>query len=349
MASITPTEAARRVLQKCLRIRPHENVQVIFDHFGLHLTEHFLEAASTLPHMNIAARLLPIDDQRRLAERRTLPRDIRTDLASADVFIFCVTDSDETTSFRVAVLRLAKANMLRILHMPGVDVRTMTRGATGINFTSLHRRGQRIANALMDRSEAVIETVTASGESHELRLSMHGRKPHVCGGRADPGEIANFPTGEVFIAPIEESACGTLVLNGSTENAVFHDTEEAILFFRAGRLVLGESTFPDRPVSRRLEQHLSAHFHENSDHLLLCELGIGINPAIEELSGDEVWDEKAGGTAHIALGANSPFGGVIDTNYHRDMVFIPRRIRLDGRVLRMKWKEPRRDGPGGNK
>ncbi|MCI5221939.1 MAG: hypothetical protein D3924_04535, partial [Candidatus Electrothrix sp. AR4] len=54
--------------------------------------------------------------------------------------------------------------------------------------------------------------------------------------------------------------------------------------------------------------------------------------------GSEIWDEKMLGTAHIALGANKPFGGIIRGDYHRDLVFYPVNIKIGRRKLRIPWK-----------
>jgi leucyl aminopeptidase (aminopeptidase T) len=51
-----------------------------------------------------------------------------------------------------------------------------------------------------------------------------------------------------------------------------------------------------------------------------AELGIGLNPAITILTGNSLFDEKAKGTIHIALGDNHAFGHHVESQFHDDLV-----------------------------
>lgn len=55
---------------------------------------------------------------------------------------------------------------------------------------------------------------------------------------------------------------------------------------------------------------------------VVCELGFGLNPGVQELCGYTVLDEKAVGTFHIALGANTMFGGQNVAPLHLDLVGV---------------------------
>ena len=52
----------------------------------------------------------------------------------------------------------------------------------------------------------------------------------------------------------------------------------------------------------------------------ICELGLGMNPNVTELCGYPLLDEKMAGTFHIAVGANTMFGGENQANDHVDFV-----------------------------
>ena len=52
----------------------------------------------------------------------------------------------------------------------------------------------------------------------------------------------------------------------------------------------------------------------------VCELGLGMNPNVTELCGYPLLDEKMAGTFHIAVGANTMFGGENQANDHVDFV-----------------------------
>ncbi len=66
-----------------------------------------------------------------------------------------------------------------------------------------------------------------------------------------------------------------------------------------------------------IAKHFAALPKENR---IVCELGFGLNPNITDLCGYTVLDEKMSGTFHIAVGANSMFGGANEASDHIDFV-----------------------------
>ncbi len=69
----------------------------------------------------------------------------------------------------------------------------------------------------------------------------------------------------------------------------------------------------------------------------LGELGLGLNAGIQRFTGSILYDEKIGGTIHVALGQSYPeTGGVNDSALHWDLIVDTRtdgRITADGRVV----------------
>ncbi|WP_058304435.1 aminopeptidase [Gorillibacterium timonense] len=145
-----------------------------------------------------------------------------------------------------------------------------------------------------------IEIVTDN--QHTLTLSVEGREWYKDAGNGD------FPSGEVYIAPLEASAKGSLFM----KEAFFEGTSyrELILVFSDG--ILASTNHDDlNDVIEQLPERAN----------VLCEFGIGLNLNIDELTGFPVFDEKAYGTCHIGLGMNSLFGGQNHCAYHTDIVF----------------------------
>ena len=56
------------------------------------------------------------------------------------------------------------------------------------------------------------------------------------------------------------------------------------------------------------------------ENRIVCELGLGMNPNVQDLCGCAALDEKMMGTFHIAAGANHLFGGANEASCHRDFV-----------------------------
>jgi aminopeptidase len=155
----------------------------------------------------------------------------------------------------------------------------------------------------------------------QIRIGGWDRIPVASNGVIDDGIWGNVPSGETFIAPIEQTAEGIVVINGSIPGMVIGKGEEFFLRFKGGRLA---DIFPSRQPgssggflrSRSMWQKCRAM--TNWDNL--AEIGIGVNPGVGRLSGNMLFDEKCAGTAHIALGANNYMGGIVSSAIHCDMV-----------------------------
>ena len=66
---------------------------------------------------------------------------------------------------------------------------------------------------------------------------------------------------------------------------------------------------------------------------VIAELGIGLYPGLEP-RGHVMLDEKAAGTAHVAIGRNTGlYGGVNEATIHVDCVFAAPEIEVDGRRI----------------
>lgn len=137
----------------------------------------------------------------------------------------------------------------------------------------------------------------------------------------------NMPSGEVFTGPLESSARGKI--------RCAHPTH------RDGRVVEGISLeFADGKVERATalseEAYLKAMIAVDQGACRLGELGIGLNYGIDRFTGSILYDEKIGGTVHLALGQSYPeTGGVNQSALHWDMIVDTRTeaiITIDGAV-----------------
>lgn len=345
----TEIEKIIDLLNKCLGFAasPENRLLIVFDRFGQDIADAVIEACSRIQPGSCAAAYLPVAEQKVAVSRNELPSHLRDQISASRILITCLTNSDECTRCRVLLLDQACVTGLKVLHMPGVDQAMFARGLSHLNFEALHSSAVAIQNTMIGVDIVTVYTLDSHGNRHELKLSIKGRQVHICGGIAQPGEIMNLPTGEVYVAPNEYISSGSVVLNGSTDNIVFAPEDDVILAFSGGKLDIAKSTFSDSATAASLRADLLDEERRNPDSMFLCELGIGVNDTIHQLSGDEILDEKAAGTIHIALGANKPFGGDLDGTYHRDMIFIPDIVLCDGQALRLppppsRWRKENR-------
>jgi len=140
----------------------------------------------------------------------------------------------------------------------------------------------------------------------DLKLKVEGRKWVNCDGKY------NFPDGEIFTTPIEDSANGHIVY---TYPACYGGREVANvrLEFKEGKLV-------DFSADKN-QDYLEKMVNMDEGARILGEFAIGTNYNIDKFTKNILFDEKIGGTIHLALGAAPPeTGGTNKSALHWDMI-----------------------------
>ena len=143
------------------------------------------------------------------------------------------------------------------------------------------------------------------------------------------GGYGNFPGGEVYVAPLEDGAEGVLVADLTVPYTVEGLVDAPVkLEFERGR---ARSITGGRAADalRDLVEKAGA----GAD--VIAELGIGLHSGIRP-RGHVMLDEKAAGTAHVAIGRNTgAYGGTNDASIHVDCIFSAPAIEVDGRPLEL--------------
>ena len=143
------------------------------------------------------------------------------------------------------------------------------------------------------------------------------------------GDGANYPGGEVFVAPLRDGAEGVLVADLTVPYTVEGLVDEPVtLRFEAGRVV----EISGGKAAQMLRE-LVADAGTGAD--VIAELGIGLNPAVKP-RGHVMLDEKAAHTAHVAIGKNTgSYGGDNDAAIHVDCIFSAPELEVDGRPVEL--------------
>jgi aminopeptidase len=175
----------------------------------------------------------------------------------------------------------------------------------------------RLIERLSQASELRIEA-----EGTDLTLSVAGRTWINSDGKR------NMPSGEVFTGPVEDSAEGRIrfTVPSSPRGVEVAGIE---LELREGRVVSARA--------ERGEEYLKATLATDDGASRLGEIGIGTNSGIDRAVGAILFDEKIGGTVHLAVGRSYPeSGGTNASAVHWDMICDLRRggrLSADGEVL----------------
>ena len=160
---------------------------------------------------------------------------------------------------------------------------------------------QRLINYLKHKKE-----IRIIAPDTDLKYNVRGRIWINCDG------ANNFPDGEVFTAPIEDSASGHIHFSFPAEFSG-REAEDVRIEFKNGKAVSAKASKGEEFLNTMLDVDKGARF--------LGEVAIGTNFGIKQFTRNTLFDEKIGGTIHIALGQSYPeSGGKNQSGIHWDMV-----------------------------
>jgi len=198
-------------------------------------------------------------------------------------------------------------------------------GSISVDYLEVEKETKLIAGFLTRASEARV----LSNSGTDLTLILKNRK-----GREDtginvrPGQWSNLPAGEAYIAPVEGTADGELVI----EKGWFPNLrEDMVITFKKGEVqeIRGGGNVNEM-ISRILG--LGPQQKRNKERCNLAELGIGTNPKARRTD-ITIEAEKIKGTIHIGIGDNSHMGGKVVADYHQDFVVSKPDLSLDGKKI----------------
>ena len=170
---------------------------------------------------------------------------------------------------------------------------------------------QQAIDFLSDKDQIVLR-----GPNVDLSLSIKGRKFDNSIG------VYNMPDGEIFTGPVEESVNGWVKF---TYPAIYGGVavEGAELTFTNGRV--------ETAKAEKNQDYLLKLLESDSGSRYLGEFAIGTNKDITQFTGNILFDEKIGGSFHIALGAGYPETGSKNKSaIHWDMICD---LREDSEIL----------------
>lgn len=168
-------------------------------------------------------------------------------------------------------------------------------------WTDVRERQQVLVDWLADKSHAEVK-----GPGIDMSFDFGGRKWINCYGDM------NFPDGEIFTGPIEDS------VNGSVEFSypgyyMGNRVEGVKLRFEDGVIV--------EASAEKGEDFLLSQLDSDEGARRLGEFAIGTNTFIQNVTGSVLFDEKIGGTVHMAVGFSIPESlGENQSSVHWDMV-----------------------------
>lgn len=323
---------AKQIIQRCLGLIKGQNLLIFADKTTTELATIFAEAAEKMGVQSTII-FVPISLQNRIPREIDLSHLAQAAAKEARAILTCVNSSPDCLPFREHILETQWSARTRIGHMPGANLDILR--LANVDFGELIEECHKLEIALARGRIMDLRSKANDGTNHLLRFNIGGweRLPVASDGVIADGVWGNVPSGETYIAPVEGSAEGSVVINGSIPGMVVKPEEQIVLHFKNGRLTHIEPD--DNRTARFLQENQIKRAQEMGDENWrnLAEVGIGRNGAVDKLTGNMLFDEKAAGTAHIALGSNSFMGGRVDSAIHCDMVIKSPTIEVDGKII----------------
>jgi 2,5-dihydroxypyridine 5,6-dioxygenase len=307
-------EGAKKITDICLGIKAGEQVLIITD-YGIKrsIAEALKEAVSS---SGAFANILIIEPGEKPGEEPT--KLASGAMKEADVIIAATTK----TLWHSNAATNACNNGARLLTLTECTEKTLTEGAIEADFIAF----QPIIKKLIDiLNNGKMLHVTAPGGT-DVYLSILGRETMSCSGVClSKGMKMGFPDVEVYIAPIESSINGTIIIDASIASIGLLNSPIKMKV-ENGRVV---SIIGGREAEE-LEKILLSTNNKNS--YIVSEFAIGLNDKAQVI-GNIIEDEGVYGTGHFALGNNLHFGGENNAPMHIDMVYWKPTVYVDGEAI----------------
>ena len=310
MSGLKAWEASKNALENVLEASSGERILIVCDEEKTEVGEAFANGALAL---GLDTRLIILEKPKE--PRTEIPANLQQILTQkSDIYINLLRGNREETPFRIKLIKTeTHSHKARLGHCPGVTADMLTEGALALTpeeHKSMQGYAERLIRALEDT--ATVEIRNPAGTN--LTLSAKNRK-FFTDTKLDRKTMKwmNLPTGEVIVAPVEDSLNGKLVCDMAI-GGIGKLRKPVEVTAKNGRV---ETVFSqDKEHLRRVEET----FHTDDWSDVVGEFAFGINPKARFLQ-EFLEAEKILGTVHVAFGDNTDMpGGKNPSKNHMDLL-----------------------------
>jgi aminopeptidase len=304
--------ASQIAIRDCMGAKKNEKILVITDELKREIGLSLHENALKLGYYS----LLVITKSGKINGEEPSP-EVAELMQKFDV-VFCPTAKSLT---HTDARRAASAKGVRIATFPGITKEVMIRGMNA-DYKAISKRTLKL-KSILEKGKKVRVTAPAGTD---ISFEIKGRKVIPSKGLFHKkGESGNLPTGEAFLAPVEGTANGVFVVDGSMAGLG--------LIKNVNIKIEVEKGFATKITGGTAAKKLKVMLDKVGKKARnIAEFGIGTNDSAK-LSGILLEDEKVMGTIHIALGNNISMGGSVNVPIHLDGVVKKPTVWMDGKLL----------------
>jgi len=308
-------KGSRILVETCGNVKKGENVLVITDSENTSIAEFICDMS-----VAFGAETVMITMTSRSNHGEDPPGTVSAALLQADIVFAVTTFSLFHSSARIK----ACENGARWVNMAGYTRDMLKRGGLMVDFKKQRVLAEKLARVLSEGK--VVRVTTEKGT--DISFSIEGREAIPEGGISDrPGMVNSPPDIETCIAPVEGTAQGMVVIDGSIVQPGLGPVENDVILTVKDGLVSDVSGGKEAAVfSQMLESAADRGVYN------IGEFGIGLNPECR-LCGSMLEDEGVYSTAHFGIGDNHTMGGTVEAAMHTDSIFWKPSIFVDNNKI----------------
>jgi len=287
-------EAAKNALENVLEAAPKEHIVIVCDAEKIDVGKAFEKGALSL---GLKTTLVVLAKPQ--TPRKEIPQKLQQVLTQkVDIFINLLSGNREETPFRIKLIKKQTSDhKSRLGHCPGVTIDMLTDGALALTATE-HEQIQSLATNLMKTLEDTVTVHITTRKGTDLTLSVKDRQFFTDTKlNWETMKWMNLPTGEVIVAPVEDSLNGKLVCDMAV-GGIGKLRKPIEVVAENGKVKTVSCEDPDHL------RKIKATFATDEWADVVGEFALGINKKarfIEEF----LETEKMFATVHVAFGANT--------------------------------------------
>jgi leucyl aminopeptidase (aminopeptidase T) len=301
-------QCARVALKQCLNLSRQEQLLVVCDEPCREVGEAFWEEGIRMCREAVMVRIVP-----RKQNGNEPPDPVGELFGRFDVAVMPTSKSLSHTQAR----RKACEQGARIATLPGITVDVFERTMM-TDWGKLGLLTRRVAGQM----SAARKVRVTSAAGTDIVFETGGRPAKADDGRLIfKGAFGNLPAGESYMAPLEETANGVIVIDGSFSLGGLC-ASPLVFIVKKGKV----TEVREHPFAEELERLFEKYGAAARN---IAEFGVGTLDSAT-ISGNTLEDEKVKGTIHFAVGDNASMGGVVKVPLHLDGIVREPDVWLDG-------------------
>lgn len=314
MENIYMSRGASKVINVCAKVQPGEHVLIITEQSRFSIAQ-----ALATEVYRVGAEPTVCIMQPRGQDSEEPPQLIAAAMKASDAFLSVVGKSITHTN----AVKDAIAAGSRGLVLTHFTEEMLVHGGIEADFEEAKRVCIAMAQGMAGAEKIVL---TAPGGTH-LEYSAKGRRGNHLYCMVEPGQFSTLPTVEANVSPLEGTANGVFVADGSIPYIGIGVLEEPVTFkIENGRIVDISGGYQARVLAENLASKNDPNVYNLAEH------GVGLNPNCR-FCGFMLEDEGVYGSCHIGIGTSVNLGGTVKAACHYDAILKNGTIVADGKLL----------------